>query len=111
MVPDQVAAKFADGLYSSLMEGWPLGQAIVLARRRLIESCSNPLGLVWTFHADPDLRLPVAQRPDQQPTRSSGHTRRACCHLVNVANDFARARVTLIGNRTGSNPREWVGMG
>ncbi len=68
-VPDKVAAVFAGGLYEKLLAGHPLGQAIVLARRRLVENCSNPLGILWTVQADPQLQLttpsPLATDRDQ----------------------------------------------
>lgn len=62
-VPDKVAAVFAQGLYNALLDGQPLGQAMVLARRRLIENCSNPLGILWVIQADPRLQLISAPGP------------------------------------------------
>lgn len=62
-VPDKVAAVFAQGLYDALLEGQPLGQAMVLARRRLIDNCSNPLGILWVIQADPQLQLISAPGP------------------------------------------------
>jgi hypothetical protein len=66
-VPDKVAAVFAKGLYGALMDGQPLGQALVLARRSLVENCSNPLGILWVIQADPRLRLVSARGAPTSP--------------------------------------------
>jgi CHAT domain len=54
-VPDEVAAAFAERLYTSLLNDHPLGEAVVLARRQLMAERCNPLGLLYVLYGDPGL--------------------------------------------------------
>ena len=59
-VPDDVAADFAQRLYHALLSGRPLGQAVVLARRRLLAERGSPLGVLYVLYGDPRLALEAA---------------------------------------------------
>jgi hypothetical protein len=56
-IPDVVAAAFAERLYDALLAGRPLGEAIVIARRRLLNEWGNPLGLLYVLYGDPALAI------------------------------------------------------
>jgi hypothetical protein len=62
-VPDQTAADFSIAFYESLLGRGPrgrrtAGEALVDAKQKLVWESTNPLGLLWTMYADPDLELP-----------------------------------------------------
>jgi hypothetical protein len=57
LIPDGLAAYFAERVYDALLAGETLGMAIYRARRYLIEDHGNPGGLLWSAFGDPDLRL------------------------------------------------------
>jgi CHAT domain len=57
LIPDRAAARFAGFLYEALLSRRPLGEALVLARRRLLHEFGNPLGLLYVLYADPDIIL------------------------------------------------------
>lgn len=59
-VPDAVASTFSKYFYSQLLTGSSLGTAIHTTRWKLLERHRNPLGLLYTVHADPEIRV---QRP------------------------------------------------
>ncbi|MER7582384.1 CHAT domain-containing protein [Kitasatospora sp. NPDC097691] len=56
-VPEEVAVAFSVRLYEALLDQKPLGEAVVLARRRLFTDRSNPLGLLYVLYGDPFLRI------------------------------------------------------
>jgi hypothetical protein len=56
-VPDKFAAAFSGLFYSNLYWGHNLGEALYRARWCLLNCLGNPLGILYTFYADPDLRL------------------------------------------------------
>lgn len=60
------AANFAVLLYQELLDGRPLGEAMVRARRRLLTDRGSPLGLLYVMYGDPLLRIAGPQRPDSQ---------------------------------------------
>jgi hypothetical protein len=60
LVPDVVAARFAEFFYKKLLTEQPLGTALVLVRRKLLEEFLNPLGLLYVLYADPDLTVRFA---------------------------------------------------
>jgi hypothetical protein len=65
-VPDTVAAAFAERLYGALLDERPLGEAVVLARRRLLADWGSPLGLLYVLYGDPGLAIehhPPAANP------------------------------------------------
>jgi hypothetical protein len=56
-IPDQVAAVFAQEFYRSFLKGLPFGRAVYEAKWALLDLRNNPLGLVYVFHGNPDLRV------------------------------------------------------
>jgi hypothetical protein len=62
-VPDDVAADFAERLYEEMLGGRPLGEAVVLARRRLLAERSSPLGLLYVLYGDPALGVSRSAPP------------------------------------------------
>jgi hypothetical protein len=57
-VEDSVAASFSRFLYEEFIgDRKPLGEAVVLARRRLLTERNSPHGLLYTFYGDPDLGI------------------------------------------------------
>ncbi|BBH70731.1 hypothetical protein ACTI_74160 [Actinoplanes sp. OR16] len=56
-VPDPVAAAFAERFYANLLQGRPLGEAVVRARRELFQLWHNPLGLLYVCYGDPTLAV------------------------------------------------------
>jgi hypothetical protein len=59
-IPDPVAAEFAETFYSCLLFGQSVGDSVQEARWTLVDIHCNPLGLLYTLHADPDLRTATA---------------------------------------------------
>jgi hypothetical protein len=58
-VPDVLASEFAQTFYRHWLGGVPLGRAIFNARQELLWQ-RNPLGLLYTFYANPNLRVTFA---------------------------------------------------
>jgi hypothetical protein len=56
-IPDAVAAEFSAAFYRSLLDGRSVGQSVHDARWYLVNQHSNPLGIVYTLYADPNLHL------------------------------------------------------
>ena len=56
-VPDIVAANFSGLFYSTLIDGKSVGEASYISRRELLRLHNNPLGVLYTVYADPDLRV------------------------------------------------------
>jgi CHAT domain len=54
-IPDVVAAEFSAAFYRSLLNGYTVGESLHSAKWYLIEEHNNPLGLVYTLYADPNL--------------------------------------------------------
>jgi len=59
-VPDAFAAEFSKQFYLHLLRGYGVGEAIFGARRNLLNWYNNPLGILYTFYADPYLRVKKA---------------------------------------------------
>lgn len=57
LIPDSLAAFFAEQVYESLLDGQSLGFAVHRARRDLIEYHGNPGGVLWSVFGDPGLQL------------------------------------------------------
>jgi hypothetical protein len=55
-VPDAFAANFSRYFYSGLLNGLNLGEAIYEAKWAMLKNC-NPLGILYTNYADPELRV------------------------------------------------------
>lgn len=56
-ISDEVAAHFAMVFYEALLGGKTVGEAMYAARWHLMERHRNPLGLLYTYYGDPDLRF------------------------------------------------------
>lgn len=61
-IPDQVASTFSSYFYSRLLDGLPLSTAIHESRWQLLKRYRNPLGLLYTVHADPEIRVHTPAR-------------------------------------------------
>ena len=56
-VPDAFAAEFSQCFYRGLLKGSTLGKAIHDAKWTLLRGKMNPLGILYTVYADPDLHV------------------------------------------------------
>jgi hypothetical protein len=56
-VPDAFAAAFSGCFYDDLLKGVRLGEAIYNAKWKMLSNANNPLGILYTFYADPDMVL------------------------------------------------------
>jgi hypothetical protein len=56
-VPDAFAAEFIRHLYTDLLDGRPLGESLMAARRYYLEKHKNPAGLLYSLYASPDTRV------------------------------------------------------
>jgi hypothetical protein len=65
-ISNDVAAHFARVFYEALLRGETVGQAMYAARWHLMERHGNPLGILYTFHGNPDLKL-ARPRPGAVP--------------------------------------------
>jgi hypothetical protein len=59
MIPDTFAAVFAAQFYRAFLAKEPIGQALLSAKRYMVQRYNNPLGMVYTMYADPDLQVEV----------------------------------------------------
>jgi hypothetical protein len=60
-IPDEVAAEFSTAFYRFLLDGKTVGESLYLARWHLVKKANNPLGLVYTLYADPNLYVPQSE--------------------------------------------------
>jgi hypothetical protein len=56
-IPDVFAARFAERFYSHLLSGDPVGRALNKAKWDMTITRRNPLGILYTLYADPDLHI------------------------------------------------------
>jgi hypothetical protein len=56
-VPDNFAADFSAAFYTGLLSGLTLGKAIQNAKWKMLLEKNNPLGIIYTVYADPDLHV------------------------------------------------------
>jgi hypothetical protein len=56
-MPDGFAAEFAKLFYTALLGGKTAGAALQFAKWRMLERRHNPLGLLYTFYGNPDLKV------------------------------------------------------
>jgi len=56
-VPDWFAATFIEKLYDELLQGKPIGEALLTTRRHFWESENNPLGLGYALYSSPSIRI------------------------------------------------------
>jgi hypothetical protein len=62
-VPDEFATRFAQSLYSKLLKGRPLGEAVLRTRHDFLKRRRNPLGLIYCSYAPPSIRLVAETAP------------------------------------------------
>jgi hypothetical protein len=62
-IPDEVAAAVCETFYLSLLGGRTVGQSLHEARWHLVDFHHNPLGILYTLHGEPGLRVshPIPQ--------------------------------------------------
>lgn len=56
-VPDSFAAEFSQCFYRGLLKGLTLGHAIHEAKWTMLRERNNPLGMLYTVYANPDLHV------------------------------------------------------
>ncbi|MBI3422095.1 MAG: CHAT domain-containing protein [Acidobacteria bacterium] len=56
-IPDEVASFFSIEFYRKLLDNASLAMAFHHARYELLRKYNNPLGILYTLYADPDIRL------------------------------------------------------
>lgn len=56
-IPDLFAAEFSKSFYESFIRNSTLGQAIYKAKWQLLKKYLNPLGVLYSMYANPDLRV------------------------------------------------------
>lgn len=56
-IPDRFAADFAGCFYRGLLSGLTLGRAIYEAKWTMLRTSKNPLGILYTIYADPDIAV------------------------------------------------------
>ncbi len=56
-IPDEAAARFSREFYAALLRGESLGRALWLAKYRLLTRFNNPVGILYTAYADPDMAV------------------------------------------------------
>jgi hypothetical protein len=59
-VPDRLAAEFSKCFYQGLLKGLNLGKAIYEAKWTMLRDFNNPLGILYTVYADPELHVSKA---------------------------------------------------
>jgi hypothetical protein len=62
-IPDRFASVFAQHFYRNLLEGVPIGRAMHTARWAMLKDYSNPLGLLYSLYAEPEIRLIPTRSP------------------------------------------------
>src|SRR5262249_16558101 len=61
-VPDYFAAAFSELFYLYLLSGDNLGEAIFNTKRHLLREQVNPLGILYTIYAYPNIRVQLPNR-------------------------------------------------
>jgi hypothetical protein len=56
LIPDRFAYAFSEEFYKSLITGKPLGEAIQIAKWRLLKR-NDPLGILYTAYANPEMSV------------------------------------------------------
>jgi hypothetical protein len=70
-ISDVVAAHFAAVFYEALLGGKTVGEAMHEARWHLMARHRNPLGLLYTFHGNVDLKVTCSRAGDLPPACES----------------------------------------
>jgi hypothetical protein len=66
-ISDIVAGHFATVFYEAFLSGMTVGEAMHEARWHLMDRHRNPLGLFYTFHGNPDLRVSYSRAGEIVP--------------------------------------------
>lgn len=66
IVPENFAAEFAREFYENLLHAGTVGKAFLLARWNLLKAYNNPMGLIYTLFAEPEIgvRQPIPEDDD-----------------------------------------------
>ena len=56
-VPDHIAAEFGRFFYRRLLGGWRSAEALQCAKWDLLHTLGSPLGILYTYHGQPALRV------------------------------------------------------
>jgi hypothetical protein len=69
VMPNDIAAEFSIRFYEKLIQGVKIGEAILLTRWDLLSLYRNPMGLMYTLFAEPEIRVrsPVKEVPAAAP--------------------------------------------
>jgi hypothetical protein len=70
VMPNDFASEFSIRFYEKLMKGCKIGEAILLTRWDLLSDYHNPMGLMYTLFAEPEIqvRSPVREFPSLPPS-------------------------------------------
>jgi hypothetical protein len=70
-IPDEFARTFARKFYDRVLEGVEIGASLYAARWELLDICKNPLGILYTLYAEPEIRVRPREelRPGSTPAR------------------------------------------
>jgi hypothetical protein len=59
LIPDTFASAFSAQFYTAILKKEPIGQALITTKRHMVRQYGNPLGMVYTMYADPDLQVEI----------------------------------------------------
>jgi hypothetical protein len=68
-IPEQFAREFAKRFYHCLFKGYDIGHALLTSRWQMLRQYGNPLGILYTLYAEPELHI--------RPPMSGAHIGRA----------------------------------
>jgi hypothetical protein len=76
-IPDSFAAEFARAFYGFLLDGKEIGEALHATRWKLLDDNMNPLGLLYSLYAEPEIRVwrtdsPLAERAESPMVQGPG---------------------------------------
>jgi len=71
LIPDNCAAVFSREFYTYLMQGLPLAEAVHAAKWTLLRDYNNPLGILYTVYANPDMRVRLSVLEPRRSISSS----------------------------------------
>jgi hypothetical protein len=57
IIPDEFAGLFSEVFYEYLLAGMSIGDALRAARWNLLKLHHNPLGIVYSLYAEPEIRV------------------------------------------------------
>jgi hypothetical protein len=72
-IPDHFASAFTKAFYEDVLQGEEIGEALYNARWKMLQAHNNPLGLLYTIYAEPEIR--ISHRPiDAHSGAGTGRT-------------------------------------